>query len=133
MTILPFRRPAPVRDWVSRYTYNACPDGVERSVSWLYDVDVVMVDHGTGPADGRVWMVRAAANSCCLNRDGVWVHEPIDPYKTDQWRQEHLFDLDAARYLATQEAPNLTVDRVPARDVRPPTRTHHLFKGAQHR
>lgn len=133
MTLLPFRRPAVVHEWTSRYTFNACPDGTPRAVAYRYDIEVVHVDHGCGPDDGRVWMVRAPYLSSCLTADGVLEYEPIDTYKTDEWRATHLFDLDAARYLATQEAPNLTVDRVPARDVRPPTRTHHRLKGAHHR
>jgi hypothetical protein len=118
LSFLPYRRAVVVREWTSRHTYNACPDTVPRAVACRYDVEVVAVDHHDDGRDGRVWMVRSPYLSACLTRDGVWEHEPIDPYKTDVWRQEHLFDLAAARRLATWEAPNLTVDRVAARDIR---------------
>jgi hypothetical protein len=58
-------------------------------------------------APGR-WAVRHLGK--CLSVVGEWDHEPISSSRTDEWLNEHRFDLRTAREQAEFEAPNIVVN-----------------------
>lgn len=93
-----------IRQWVSRYTITAAPEGRDEYTSHFE----VTVDRGV-QMDGSVqWAVRWMGR--CVNRRGEWSYEPIPSSRTDRWLKAHRFDLETALRLAEKVAPEITLN-----------------------
>lgn len=53
----------------------------------------------------------------CLSRSGGWDYERVTSEREDEWLDAHRFDLDEARRLAEQHAPDVMINGRTAAEV----------------
>lgn len=97
------------------------PEPTERVTR--YEVSCLPPDHIDAPhftitvewRGGDLWAVCRFRE--CLGTDGEWDYEPSPSNRTDEWKNNHRFDLASALALAQAAAPKMTVNGYTVADV----------------